>query len=1449
MADCEEQPPESVSEQISVESQQNHLDGSNTDSAKNSLEERHNNPSEDNQKPKKRKRSPQNEDTEWITNPKKVNWGKLRFRKMTEEPQEGESTPSNHEDEPLEEDEEDSNDSFWEDDEEDDEDGWEDDDESEDSESEDRECSQKRGRPVKNSAYKRFKPGASDAREVFLTSDMADYVDEAFSFFTKEKVIQEEILNDYPVPIQDILSVPEVDDFIPNIFKQLKSNYGKPIDANWQQAQQKVLNIMGPLSHLWRVFDRVKKGKGSNPSLTECLSLVEKIIILVGQAIVCFNYHRRLAILFYLTRNIKEAKVLMKSNSKILEKKKKTLFGAAFYKSLCRLATVGKKSKAISDEFGSTSKKFNKQKPSGRGRGRGNGKPFRGGPSPGRGGGGQKSSRGRGGKSFNKGELLFSDSQTCKRSSKSRSKSSVPGEGYTTGHRAREGGRIKRSHDTKCTSVFTPNDPTSERVSKRSPKGTPKRDDSRIKKSSLSNKKPMLANARRPRGPSPSGKVEIFPNKLAKVNDGQSDLRHCTRIQDSVHFTTFAGKFESGSLEESGSHRFRDRSPIRERGNKTGKTLTHSVRKHYVSGAKKGWGPEAGSKSEKNELLCRVPSLQDGRHIPVKRDYSERGLHGEGGSERRIFCGSDSPGPSTLPQSELETTTIPVQLSPVRVGTSPPCLYKTTETSSFISEKDRRPVDYLSGRHNSHESGQGGAFERQGFSSLVVDSLGVCNQLEEIPSSALPGDEFLGFLCELNRNDSGPATGENRHYYKQVYSNVEKEKNYGSSIGPTDRSPYSLDSGHTAGTITLPPTPNDSGQSTDHREILRDRNCLATGGAPGAPMVDSKFGEHQRQNDNDPRPGPNNRHGCVEIGLGSSFWGNPDRGSLDGGRENSAHKYTGVKRGSFCSESTSRQSETGTCPSQDGQQDSNCLYNKDGGHKVCQIAGGSSGIMGFCPSARDIHLSRIPSGRPEHGSGLGVQTHDGLQRLASEQTDVQCSVGHMGTVPVGSVCEQAQRPTGEVCQLETGPLCVGDRRFPTDMESGRHLRISPIQPHIEGTSENNKGPIDSDPDCPHLANPGVVPDTARNASGCSSVVSGRKTTVNISGSRRASAARAEKPKVSGMESLRLKAINRGLSEDAADLLSKHSWREGTTVAYNSAWGQWSGWCLPRKIDPFRASVETVINYLTERFKKGDKYRTLNNHRSAISAFHEGIDNIKMGQLEQIRRIMSAFFNARPPMPRYSYTWDVNKVLTYIKSMDSNEYLSIRDLSLKLTMLMALTSSGRSSEIHCLDIRYMTMGDQVVFKLPKLTKSRKKGQSPLTMAFSQLESDKKLCVISCLKVYLNRTKAWRKRTDSSRQQLLLSFIEPHKPIKSCSVARWLVTLLSESGIDTNVFKGHSTRSASSSKASAQGLSVCQIMEHAKWAKKSTFERHYLREVPKSSKKSETSNNAFQKLVLA
>ena len=161
--------------------------------------------------------------------------------------------------------------------------------------------------------------------------------------------------------------------------------------------------------------------------------------------------------------------------------------------------------------------------------------------------------------------------------------------------------------------------------------------------------------------------------------------------------------------------------------------------------------------------------------------------------------------------------------------------------------------------------------------------------------------------------------------------------------------------------------------------------------------------------------------------------------------------------------------------------------------------------------------------------------------------------------------------------------------------------------------------------------------------------------------------------VSGLDGFRQLLATEGISEQAARLISNCR-RTGTTFS----------WCCQRKVDPFQCPLNFVLDYLADLFAKDFEYRSINVHRSAISAYHEPIDGFKVGKHPKVCALLGGVFNNRPPKPRYTFVWDVDKVLEYLKGLDSAT-LSDKLLTVKLTMLLSLTAASRCSELKYLDI--------------------------------------------------------------------------------------------------------------------------------------------------------------------
>ena len=223
------------------------------------------------------------------------------------------------------------------------------------------------------------------------------------------------------------------------------------------------------------------------------------------------------------------------------------------------------------------------------------------------------------------------------------------------------------------------------------------------------------------------------------------------------------------------------------------------------------------------------------------------------------------------------------------------------------------------------------------------------------------------------------------------------------------------------------------------------------------------------------------------------------------------------------------------------------------------------------------------------------------------------------------------------------------------------------------------------------------------------------------------------------------------------------------------------------------------------------------HRPGISAFHEYIDGLPVGKHPRICSLVSGVFSLRPPRPRCMFVWDVKQVLDFLnEKFGDNDQLSNKELTLKVTILLALTTSSRISALHILDLNHMIKTSEYYeFKFHKPHKSWRRGESPPSLKIYAFPSDH-LCIS-------------------------ISFIEPHNAVAKSTVAGWVKQILIMSGINTDVFKPDSTRSASSSHARLSGLSLSDILKRGSWSNKTTWEKFY-------NKLTLTFEEEFQKAVV-
>ena len=178
---------------------------------------------------------------------------------------------------------------------------------------------------------------------------MAKYTNDHFNKFIPEKDLQESISVENPVPLN--LHPPrKMDEFMRDlIFEKRAGSIEVAADSNLVKLQQKLLDVMGPLSKVWTIVEKTSNSRFEQVevSLPEILTNLDQTVMLLGQALNSISYTRRFNALKQITGDPRKTKQLLKEKNEIFPKETQFLFGEKFESDIIRTAKSKQKSKEV----------------------------------------------------------------------------------------------------------------------------------------------------------------------------------------------------------------------------------------------------------------------------------------------------------------------------------------------------------------------------------------------------------------------------------------------------------------------------------------------------------------------------------------------------------------------------------------------------------------------------------------------------------------------------------------------------------------------------------------------------------------------------------------------------------------------------------------------------------------------------------------------------------------------------------------------------------------------------------------------------------------------------------------------------------------------------------------------------------------------------------------------
>ena len=238
----------------------------------------------------------------------------------------------------------------------------------------------------------------------------------------------------------------------------------------------------------------------------------------------------------------------------------------------------------------------------------------------------------------------------------------------------------------------------------------------------------------------------------------------------------------------------------------------------------------------------------------------------------------------------------------------------------------------------------------------------------------------------------------------------------------------------------------------------------------------------------------------------------------------------------------------------------------------------------------------------------------------------------------------------------------------------------------------------------------------------------------------------------------------------------------------------------------------------------------------LSSVLQPINSIPVGQHPYIIRLLKGIFNSRPPIVNLLPKWHLPLVLKLIQRppFESLELAPLKYLTWKALFLVAITTFRRVSDIQALRLEEGKVTIQkrgITFIRQGLSKSDRPKHVCPKIFVPTYSQNKLLDPVRILKCYLKRTKKFRNFGQyQEKNNLFLSFVEPHRPVSCQTISKWLVRIIKLAYEDSDLkVKGHSTRAVGPSWALFNGASMKSILEAADRSKESTFTRFYLKKI--------------------
>ena len=314
-----------------------------------------------------------------------------------------------------------------------------------------------------------------------------------------------------------------------------------------------------------------------------------------------------------------------------------------------------------------------------------------------------------------------------------------------------------------------------------------------------------------------------------------------------------------------------------------------------------------------------------------------------------------------------------------------------------------------------------------------------------------------------------------------------------------------------------------------------------------------------------------------------------------------------------------------------------------------------------------------------------------------------------------------------------------------------------------------------------------------------------------------------------LQAQEIRAHGKGYSQAAARLLAMKI-RSSTSSTYDSRWRKWQQHCREHRLDAAHPTEAQVVIFLAEEYEKGADYGALNGIRSAMAS---AVPELR--DMDDVKTALTAACKQRPPNTRYDDDmWEPEKIIELWRQRQTNEDLTEDKLREKAVSLYLMASHSRPSDTAKIATSTVRCSNERMQYKQHPGKVVRAGQGRLIRRdpIDAFQVEPHVCPVRAIQAYVALTQ--ERRSELTPDELWLSTRRSshegdmyYATVGSQRISKIMLKVMQEAGIDTSIYKGGSSRAASSTAALEAGAAVDAVMKRGNWSSMAVFNRFYNR----------------------